>query len=144
MKMNDVECRAFLDLLMCSDPYPCQGEEILKNLADREARKLDFEDWIAAYHFLEAHKKDFAANLVKRIEEASLQPMREITMLPHQQRVIDEKTELDERLGKLTAFFDTDLFPNFPQAEQDRMRRQAKHMKCYSDILGERIEAFPQ
>lgn len=72
------------------------------------------------------------------------QPVRETPMLPHQQRVIDEKAELDERLGKLTAFFDTDPFPDLPQAEQDRMRRQATHMKRYSDILGERIEAWEQ
>ena len=56
--MNDAEYRAFLDLLMCSDPYPCQGEEILKNLADHEARKRDFEDWIAAYHFFPAFTLD--------------------------------------------------------------------------------------
>lgn len=71
-------------------------------------------------------------------------PMREIPMLPYQQRLIDEKTQLDERLGKLTAFFDTEPFPDLPQAEQDRRRRQATHMKRYSDILGERIEAWEQ
>ena len=60
-------------------------------------------------------------------------------MLSYQQRVIDEKAELDERLVNLLNF------PNFedlPQDEQDRMWRQAKAMKRYSEILGQRIEAF--
>ena len=85
--------------------------------------------------------KAFVKNIVKRIEEGVLQPMRETPMLPYQQRVIDEKAELDERLVKLLNF---PKFADLPQPEQDRMWRQAKHMKRYSDILGERIEAWEQ
>jgi hypothetical protein len=63
-------------------------------------------------------------------------------MLPYQQRVIDEKAVLDERLVKLNKFLATDTFAELPQDEQDRMQRQAKYMKRYSEILGQRIEAF--
>lgn len=63
-------------------------------------------------------------------------------MEPHQQRVIDEKIELDEKLSKLTAFFDTKIFASLPEAEQNRLRRQQFAMTDYSTILGERIANF--
>lgn len=61
---------------------------------------------------------------------------------PHQQRVVDEKAELDEKLAKLKAFFDTDLFKSLDEDEQERMWRQSDHMDDYSSVLGERIAAF--
>jgi hypothetical protein len=64
-------------------------------------------------------------------------------MQPHQQRVVDEKTELDERLMKLIAFFDNPIFAGLPADEQDRLKRQKEHMAGYSDVLGERIADFP-
>lgn len=63
-------------------------------------------------------------------------------MQPFQQRVVDEKAELDEKLVKLIAFFDMDLFASLPSDEQDRMKRQASAMTDYSVVLGERINAF--
>lgn len=61
----------------------------------------------------------------------------------HQQRVVDERDELDDRLRKLNGFFTTAQFSALPDAEQRRMRDQALAMRTYSDILDERIEAFP-
>lgn len=63
-------------------------------------------------------------------------------MQPHQQRVVDEKAELDERLAKLRGFIGSDIFLNLDAAEQVRLRMQAVHMAAYSKVLGERIEAF--
>lgn len=63
-------------------------------------------------------------------------------MAPHQQRVVDEKAELDDRLGKLTSFFGTEIFAGLDSAEMERLRRQAEVMQEYSDILGQRIAAF--
>jgi hypothetical protein len=63
-------------------------------------------------------------------------------MQPHQERVIAERAELDQRLGKLLKFLDTDLFFVLDPAEQARMHRQAQLMSGYSDVLGERIAAF--
>lgn len=63
-------------------------------------------------------------------------------MAPHQQRVLDERTELDDKLAKLTAFFDTSIFNGLEPVEQKRLRRQHAAMKDYSEILGERIAAF--
>lgn len=64
---------------------------------------------------------------------------------PHQQRVVDEKHELDEKLEKLTAFIEANpLFasPAIAEAERCRLRRQHEAMSLYSQVLGERIAAF--
>lgn len=61
---------------------------------------------------------------------------------PHQQRVVDEKTELDERLTKLIAFFNSPIFAGLPADEQYLMKRQADHMTSYSVVLGERVATF--
>ena len=52
--MNDEEFRAFMGLLMCSDPYPDSQSnmDILKNYANRIAVDKGFSDWIEAYHKL--------------------------------------------------------------------------------------------
>jgi hypothetical protein len=63
-------------------------------------------------------------------------------MAPHQQRVVAEKAELDEKLEKLKAFFDTDQFKSINEDEQERMWRQADYMGDYSNVLGERIANF--
>ncbi len=69
---------------------------------------------------------------------------QEIPLQPHQQRVVDEKTELDARIDKLNAFIATSLiFVGLDPAERERLREQLKHMKAYSAVLGERIAAFP-
>ena len=65
-------------------------------------------------------------------------------MQPHQQRVVDEKSELDERRSKLLAFLNTDLFRSLDQAERDRLRTQHSVMGVYSEILHQRISAFSQ
>lgn len=68
--------------------------------------------------------------------------MTEKTYLPHQQRVVDEKAELDEKRAKLAEFAHTDLFSSLPKAERDRLEHQGFHMGCYSDILAARIANF--
>lgn len=62
---------------------------------------------------------------------------------PHQQRVIDEKLQNDERAQKLTAFIsESPIFPTLPPAEQERMKEQNEIMWQLSEILGKRIQAF--
>lgn len=63
---------------------------------------------------------------------------------PHQQRVIEEKVELDAKLVKIRAFFGTPLFSILKEPEQDRLHRQAGYMSCYSAVLDERIAAFAE
>lgn len=59
-----------------------------------------------------------------------------------QQRVVDEKTELDEKREKLGAFIKGDFYQTLPNAERNRLTQQAIAMAHYSTILGERIAAF--
>jgi hypothetical protein len=65
-------------------------------------------------------------------------------LLSHQERVVAEKAELDEKLAKLTAFITTKnaTFAALPQAEMERLIRQHGIMELYSRVLGERIAAF--
>jgi hypothetical protein len=65
-------------------------------------------------------------------------------MAPHQERVVQEKKELDEKLSKLSEFGVTPLFASLPADEQGRLNRQHSVMEEYSRILGERIAAFPK
>jgi hypothetical protein len=64
-------------------------------------------------------------------------------MLPHQQRVINERLELDEKLSKLKAFIDgTPTFKGLHEDERRRLNRQYDVMAEYSSILAQRIAAF--
>ncbi len=61
---------------------------------------------------------------------------------PHQQRVVDEKIELDGKLIKLSSFFGSAIFVALTKEEQARLYRQNTYMRLYSDVLSERIAAF--
>lgn len=61
---------------------------------------------------------------------------------PHQQRVVTEKHELDEKIEKLSVFLKGDMYISLPGAEQARLNNQFRVMNDYSGILSERIAAF--
>jgi hypothetical protein len=61
---------------------------------------------------------------------------------PHQQRVLEEKVELDMKLQKLENFLEGEVYPTLPEAERLRLRRQFCYMRDYSNVLRERIAAF--
>lgn len=63
-------------------------------------------------------------------------------MQPHQQRVVDEKDELEEKLTKLNSFIGGTIYDSLSADERNRLSRQAVIMKDYLDILNERINAF--
>jgi hypothetical protein len=68
-------------------------------------------------------------------------------MQPHEERVVLEKRELDEKLGKLKAFcFDpgSPIFGALPPEDRDLLEDQYTVMEKYSTILGERIARFPK
>jgi uncharacterized protein YbaP (TraB family) len=62
--------------------------------------------------------------------------------LPYQQRVINEKKEINDRLEKLYTFLNSETFSSLEKLEQKRLERQAFVMEMYDDILTERINAF--
>lgn len=63
-------------------------------------------------------------------------------MAPHQERVVAEKSELDEKIAKLVPFIDGNIYKTLPEEEQARLRKQVTIMADYSEVLGERIAAF--
>lgn len=69
-------------------------------------------------------------------------PVGKKLLKPFQQRVVDEKRELDEKLARLTNFVSTETFLDLPKAEKDRLNRQHEAMIDYSQVLAERIAAF--
>lgn len=66
-----------------------------------------------------------------------------MTLQPHQQRVVDEKEELDKKAKALSQFIGINpIFDTLDPAEQERLKVQNDIMWKYSEILGERIAAF--
>lgn len=61
---------------------------------------------------------------------------------PHQQRVVEERAELEDKLGKLQAFITGERFAAVPDAEQGRLVLQHNIMNAYSLVLEMRIAAF--
>lgn len=61
---------------------------------------------------------------------------------PHEERVIAEKAELDQKIEKLGAFQNTDAFKNLPDEQKKLLIMQCNTMRNYSWILGKRIELF--
>lgn len=65
-------------------------------------------------------------------------------MQDFQQRVIDERQSLVEKIEKLSPFMEGDIFRNLPADEQERLQRQLGIMNQYAGVLGERIQEFPR
>lgn len=64
-------------------------------------------------------------------------------MQPHQQRVVDERTELDKKAHALSEFIgNSPVFETLNPEEQERLKEQNDVMWQYSEILERRIEAF--
>ena len=63
-------------------------------------------------------------------------------MEPYQQRVVDEKADLDVSLERLKAFIGTGRFDLLGADERRRLKHQAICMIGYSSVLGERIANF--
>lgn len=59
-----------------------------------------------------------------------------------QQRVVDEKSELDIKFAKLDAFLKSPAFNALPTDEKSRLQTQQFHMIMYSYVLAARIVAF--
>jgi hypothetical protein len=101
---------------------------------DRDAAKFNQHSWPSGTNLLTAAQARQMFEHVLNADGSGLQP--------HQQRVITEKADLDEKLGKLLAFFQTPIFADLSEAERSRLRNQARYMDGYSAVLGERIAAF--
>lgn len=63
-------------------------------------------------------------------------------MKPHQERVVVERDELQEKITKLGAFFDTKVYKELDENEQIRLSSQIEFMQAYCNVLNARIAAF--
>lgn len=65
---------------------------------------------------------------------------------PHQQRVVDEKADLDIKLTKLNEFIDSrdpgSVFDNLSAEDRALLVEQEGIMAAYSDVLKRRIARF--
>ena len=80
----------------------------------------------------------------KDVFERSYKEVKTVPGLaPHQQRVVDEKQDLDLRIARLDEFMRRNpTFTTLDAPERDRLEIQLDLMRDYSGILGERIANF--
>lgn len=79
----------------------------------------------------------------KDVFDRSYKELPVSTLPPHQQRVLNEKQELDIRITRLDEFIQRNaLFRELDPEEQARMRRQLDVMRELSVIFGERVKGF--
>lgn len=62
--------------------------------------------------------------------------------LPHQSRVVLEKADIDEKIGRLSTFLETITFRSLPDSDQELLIKQLGVMVQYSTILSQRIGNF--
>ena len=63
-------------------------------------------------------------------------------MQAYQQRVLEEKDQLDARIRALADWLLQDQFKSLPKLSQDQLHLQFLAMKQYQLILAQRIENF--
>lgn len=66
-----------------------------------------------------------------------------IQLKPHEERIVQEKADLDEKLSKLRAFMcDEQKFLALKSEDQWLLRMQLEAMDQYSRVLGLRVTRF--
>ncbi len=68
--------------------------------------------------------------------------LQETTMQDWQQRVVDEKADLDRKIERLLQFFQGAAYQGLEQYDQSLLRNQHMHMSNYSQTLAARISRF--
>jgi hypothetical protein len=61
---------------------------------------------------------------------------------PHEIRVVEERTELVDKITKLHAFMASDFYETLDSTSQDYFEQQEVAMKNYADVLLYRINRF--
>lgn len=63
-------------------------------------------------------------------------------MKPHEERVVKEYEELEDKIQKLETFLDKPMPEDMDQAQYGLLQVQLKAMETYSQILVQRIRLF--
>ena len=87
----------------------------------------------------ELFMRRYSGTLAKRIERFNANDM---DLQPWQQRVIDEKNELDNRIINLNWFIESSAFNKIDRDEQRRLRIQLELMFELQAVLLARIKSF--
>lgn len=66
----------------------------------------------------------------------------EIQYLPHEQRMLDEREELETRLSGLNSFLNKGQPENMEDYDWDLLHSQAFSMRGYNYVLSARIRRF--
>ena len=64
------------------------------------------------------------------------------TLLPYQQRVVEEQLELDKKLNALSEFIWSDQYLEINENQQYLLGLQSSFMRQYSEVLTKRILDF--
>ena len=65
-------------------------------------------------------------------------------LLPHQQRVVEERDQLADKVANLRTLLYGKIFRSLSDDEQTRLVQQLGFMEAYARILEARIDAFEQ
>ena len=104
---------------------------------DREGYKVVYEDGYTSWSPKDVFERAYRE--IKLLEDVTI----DVPLLPHQQRVYNECTELDTKIKALDAFIlDNPIYKTLPQEEQLRLINQVRAMQYYFGILVERINNF--
>jgi hypothetical protein len=76
------------------------------------------------------------------MDEAGMMLLVEPVRHDWKQRVIDEKAEIETRIGKLCAFLKSDAYRALPDTDRFLLDRQLSHMRDYAHILFMRVARF--
>ena len=69
--------------------------------------------------------------------------MKTSELLPHQQRVVTERDELEKKFKDLVTFIlENPIFVSLPDKEQEDLKLQQELMGKYIDVLNSRIARF--
>ena len=105
------------------------GKKALRDLSTADAPTCTSDEWLA-------NRPQSVRDLADKIKAG-------LALQPHQQRVVDEKNELDTKANALSQFIGlSPIFEKLDAAEQERLKLQNDVMWQYSEILGERIANF--
>lgn len=63
-------------------------------------------------------------------------------MQPHEERVVAEQKELNDKINKLNGFIGGNAFNALPEEDRALLEEQSRYMSAYSGVLHERIKRF--
>jgi hypothetical protein len=69
-------------------------------------------------------------------------PTPPVALQPHEQRVLDERDDLQGKVDRLLLFTDTSIFRGLDSTDQLLLRHQLDYMRGYLGMLERRIERF--